>query len=442
MKTTKCAISTWLLLFFLIIYAVSVHCNDNIASDWKISGQNSIHFDYYNSSGPNGAYLQEGWQSYNDFNLQFQNTANPYNTMKGYFSGTINESPYRAANYGLLIERFNFNQENGNNFVPYRLDVGDFYAFQTPRILQRSLKGGQIELQPGTMLGANQSILFQLGGIAQDYLDNKKWDNMFGGASWMMNWEDTRLAFNYTANRQAAQTEIPSLKQYVWGMALNHNFSLLRQKLIFDAEWDFLRGDSYANGSVNHNKGQGRFIQLQGRSQIPITYSSRYEEYDSEYLPNGSVVNGGRRVFDNRAGWQLAAGYSINGRAQFYRDGMGTTTVTDTDVFGIGMSGIIPNPLLRGVNGNIDAYRQHANSDSSETVIDSLNMNFSAPLSDGWSTRISASLQDQTVQKGVAANNTTQQYGFDIGRSVEIVGFKGTANLGLTYYIDTIQGLL
>ncbi|MCX8110337.1 MAG: hypothetical protein N3D15_03690 [Syntrophorhabdaceae bacterium] len=433
----KRAIIHIIVCFFLTcIVDVNAYGDDGsqIAPDWRFSGQNSLHIDYYNSSGPSGSYKKnEGWQPYNDINIQFQNTADSFNTMKGYLSGTINQSPYRASKYGVIPERFNFNQENGKFPVPYRLDLGDFYAFQTPRIIQRSLKGGQIEFQPGTMLGAGQSILLQVGGAAQDYLDNKRGDNLFGGASWMMNWKDTRFAVNYTQNRQASRDDIPSLSQYVWGMALNHNFSLLYQKLVLDAEWNFLRGDIYRSPLVVHNKGEGRFIQLQGKTVIPITYSFRYEDYDAEYVPAGASVSGGRRSFETRANWQSAKGFSINGRAQFYRDGLGTDNITDTDVYGFGISGSIPNPWIKGLSGSLDTYRQHADAPNNETVINSLNAYIGIPLHMAWNLRLSAGFQETIVRKGTATNSGVQQYGMDIGHNTSFMGFTGTANAGVLF---------
>lgn len=74
-------------------FAVDVQA---IFPGWSVSGQNSMHLDYYNSHGPDGAYLQEGWRPYNDLNIRFQNIQNPYNTIKGYASGAISGSPYRS----------------------------------------------------------------------------------------------------------------------------------------------------------------------------------------------------------------------------------------------------------------------------------------------------------------------------------------------------------
>lgn len=419
----------------IIICATAFNANAyDIAPDWQITGQNSLHIDYYNSSGPSGSYKKdEGWQPYNDINIHFSNTAETFNTMKGYISGTINQSPYRSSRYGVIPERFNFNQENGKFIIPYRLDIGDFYAFQTPRTIQRSLKGGQIEFQPGVMLGANQSILLQLGGVAQDYLDNKRGDNLYSGASWMMNWKDTRFAVNYTQNRQASRDNIPSLKQYVWGMALNHNFSFLLQRLTLDGEWNFLRGDTFSSPQVIHNKGEGRFIQLQGRTVIPLTYSLRYEDYDKEYVPAGATVSGGRRTFETRAGWQSEKGFSINGRAQFYRDGLGTDSITDTDVYGLGVSGAIPNPWIKGLTGSLDTYRQHADAPNNETVINSINANMAIPLITNWNLRLSAGFQETIVRKGTATNNAIQQYGMDLGHNLSYMGFTGNVNAGVLF---------
>jgi hypothetical protein len=403
------------------------------APDWHISGQNVLHLDYYDSTGPSGAYQHEGWRPYNDLNLQFQNRSNPYNVLKGYFSGTINGSPYRSNEYGLVPERFNLNQENGDAALPYRLDLGDYHGFQTPRILQRSLKGVQVELQPGSLWGANHSLLIQGGSVARDYLDNRRGDNLFGGGSWLLNWDKTRASLNFLYNRVASQPGTPELRQHVAGLALSRNFSLLDQKLVLDAEWNHLRGEGPSGGAALTDEGQGRFAQIQGRATIPLTYSLRYEDYDAAYAPRGGVVSAGRRSFDGRAGWQSAAGYSITGRGQYFRDGIGSSTVTDTGVAGLGVSGNLPNPWIKGLNAGLDAYRQEAASDPSKTLIHSLNANLSAPLPGGWTSRLTASIQDTNVRRGIASDSRTQQVGVDLGHAISLAGFSGSANVGLVY---------
>lgn len=355
---------------------------------WSVSGQNSMHVDYYNSHGPNGAYLQKGWRPYNDLNIRFQNVQNPFNTVKGYASGAINGSPYRSNQYGVILERFNINQENGEAAIPYRMDLGDFHGFQTPRLLQRSLKGAQLELQPGQLLGAQNSLLFQGGGASRDFFDNRLADNLFGGASWLMQWNRTKASVNFVYNDQAPQSGVPDLRQYVAGLAVNHHFNFLAQTLSLDAELNYLRGDNAQNGESLRDGGLGAFAQFQGRGKIPLTYSLRYEEYDKAYIPRGGVVSAGRRTIDARAGWQSSLNYAITGRGQYYRDGIGSTVTTDTYVFGLGMSGAVPNPWIKGVNASLDVYRQQAESDPSKTIVHSLAANLTSPLPAGWTSRL------------------------------------------------------
>jgi hypothetical protein len=407
----------------------------SIFPGWSISGQNSMHLDYYNSHGPDGAYLQEGWRPYNDLNIQFQNRQNPYNVIKGYASGTVSGSPYRSRQYGVSLERFNINQENGEAALPYRLDLGDFHGFQTPRVLQKSMKGIQAELQPGVFLGAQNSLLLHGGGVSRDFFDRRLADNLFGGASWLMNWNKTKASLNFVYNDQAEQSGIPDLRQYVTGLAVNHHFNFLSQQLALDAELNYLRGDNALNGASFKDEGLGAFAQLQGRGKLPLNYSLRYEEYDKAYIPRGGVVSAGRRTIDARAGWQSPLGYSINGRGQYYRDGMGSAITTDTYVCGLGASGAIPNPWVKGINAGLDAYRQQAESDPSKTIIHAVNANLSNPLPWGWTSRLTASIQDTHVVYGIAADNRNQQYGFDLGHGLTLAGFSGRVNAGVVYSI-------
>lgn len=335
----------------------------------------------------------------------------------------------------MILERFNINQENGEAPVPYRMDLGDFHGFQTPRVLQRSLKGAQLELQPGQFLGAQNSLLLQGGGASRDFFDNRLADNLFGGASWMMNWSRTRASLNFAYNDQAPQSGTPDLRQYVTGLAVNHNFNFLAQQLSLDAELNYLRGDNAQNGESFKDEGLGAFAQFQGRGKIPLTYSLRYEEYDKAYIPRGGVVSAGRRTIDARAGWQSALNYSITGRGQYYRDGIGSAVTTDTYVCGLGVSGAVPNPWVRGVNAGLDAYRQQAESDPAKTIIHALSANLTSQLPAGWTSRLSANIQDTHVVYGISADNRTQQYGFDLGHGLALAGFSGRANAGIVYSI-------
>lgn len=61
--------------------------------------------------------------------------------MRGALSLLANTSDYRSDERGGVLERATLFWEKGDAGLPFRLEAGDFYAAQSPRTLQRGLKG-------------------------------------------------------------------------------------------------------------------------------------------------------------------------------------------------------------------------------------------------------------------------------------------------------------
>jgi len=137
---------------------------DSILPGWHIFGSNTIRTDVYHSKGNKNAspYRFSRMHSYDELNLNLDRVFSPWNHVAGQLSGLLyNDSKYRSPFPGMVLERINLRQDNGAFFIPYRAEVGDFFAFQSYRTIQRSLKGGRIEFQPQWgPPGLHQSIEF------------------------------------------------------------------------------------------------------------------------------------------------------------------------------------------------------------------------------------------------------------------------------------------
>ena len=70
----------------------------------------------------------------------------PYERQRLDLAGTLNASEYRGVERGLALERGTFFWEKGDAALPFRAELGDFFAYQSLRTVQRGLKGLQIEV--------------------------------------------------------------------------------------------------------------------------------------------------------------------------------------------------------------------------------------------------------------------------------------------------------
>jgi hypothetical protein len=165
-----------------------------VLDDWEIRGANTVRIERYMSGGNDFAspYPFLAQQAVNEFSIDFNRQISPYESWRGRASGAINLSDYRSQDRGFVPENLNFTREKGDAKIPYRLEVGDYLGFFSPRTLQLALKGGFIELQP--VVDADEpfhSIQFLSGFNDTNYAESNPLSDYYNGISWLV--EDTAI---------------------------------------------------------------------------------------------------------------------------------------------------------------------------------------------------------------------------------------------------------
>jgi len=447
----SCLILSFILILPLILQAAHTKIDSDFFKGWHVAGRNSINFSYFDSGGDsaNSSYSHKFGQLYNDLSLDFDKKFSPYHQVRGNIAGLVNDSKYRHDRNGFTIERFNLTQEQGETALPYRLELGDVYSFFTPRTIQKSIKGGQIELQPGKkFLGAYNAIQILAGdGTARDYRNSVVGDTYLG-ASWLMQWSKTGFAINYTANRRQAdvETNTAELDQSVVGMSVNHFMEIFSQHLEVDSEFSHFNGNPAGTGSNAHNvenNANAFFFKLAGNSNLPLTYNFLYEDYGQGYQPKGASVSQDRRTIDINSGWRFATGIGLRLRHQIYEDSKDTANQTDTDVWGITLSGGIPTGLFPDLNMNLDAFVNSSNDEglTFKTRNRSISTSFNATLIKALTGSLQMGFQETENGLTGEKTNRTHSLGVNLAHPLQFAGFIGSLNGGTTFRrVQTTNG--
>lgn len=410
--------------------------------EWYVNGTNTVRLEDYgvHGNGLASPYPFTGIQAFDELNLNFGKTESPYDQWRGMIYGVFNGSDYRSPYHGPVPERLNLTREKGDAGIPYYFEAGDYFAYFSFRTLQRSLKGVKLELQPQIdASGRRYSLLFISGSNQPSWRNFSPANDYFNGISWLMEapaqW---RLSLNFLYNTRRANPLTGALhrNQATFSVAGERDFTLGRQRLTLEGELAGFSGDH--DGTTTPESGQGRedtgaYLQLSGLSDNPLTYRLRFERYGKDYRPNGAVITPERNSFEGYVGWQFVTGLSLRGRGQFYRYGFQTGNPTDTQTFGINLSGPFFPKQINSLTGSLDAFVQDVS--KSDGTIDrrfyTANVNLNKPLLSGWNGRIGVFLQrlDDFISTGT--DTDTQQYSIGADHAVTVAGFNGSATLGM-----------
>ena len=116
--------------------------------------------------------------------------------------------------------------------------------------------------------------------------------------------------------------------QDVLGLAANKTLSIGNQKINVEAEFDYFRGDHDGVETIASGKDRddnALFFEISGKSDFPLTYRLRFEDYGQDYRPNGVVISPDRLSREAHAGWLFKSGTKVQGRFQHFKDGVETT---------------------------------------------------------------------------------------------------------------------
>jgi len=411
--------------------------------DWNIYGSNTWRSDVYKSKGNLAAtpYRFSNMQSYDEINLNMDRSFTPFNRVTAQISGLIyNDSLYRSPFSGSVLERINLRQENGDFFIPYRAEVGDFFEFQSYRTIQRSLKGGRVEFQPQWGGADFQNSIELFGGTASPNWDTFQYKDDFStGGSWLvkhplMGTLATNLVMNHKQANGFAQ---PSLKQYVSSLAWEKRAALLGQRMVIEVEAGRFIGDHpvvLAGVANKRRQGNAYFTQLSGTPDIlpQLSYRVRGEAYDQDYMPNGASIQSDRRSEEGYLTWRTERGLAFSSRLQHILTGRQSATPTKTVTYGGNISGIIP--VLSGFSGNIDAFDSTIKSSTLtvNTVAKVVNVNLSKSINQDLSLRggiYHANNRDKN--NATSGHSITNQYTAGADMRVYWQGVTGTLSPGV-----------
>ncbi len=431
---------------YFFMNPLPVVAEESYLQDWHIYGSNSVRASVYSADGPgiNSPYPFEGDMYYNELNLYFDQSDSNYSRWRGEISGVYNlNDDYRSTDFGVVPERLNLTREDGTGNVPYRAELGDFFTYFSYLTQQTSIKGAQLELQPGFATSNYQhSVVLFSGANESNWRDLTLQDDYSNGVSWLMtNRQDGSLSFNFVHNYRDNSFKAGTLdrNQFVFSAAGEKPFSSWGQDFVFEGEAAWFSGDH--NGSVSNASGQDAddpayFMQLSGNSRaLPWDYQFRYQYYGQDFQPRGAVVTADRRSYEAFSNWRFATGVLMRVRGQLFEDAFETTNRLSTRTYGINFTGPLLYFALPDVSGSADFFIQ--NRDNEAKTTNQLSQNFTAslskPLPRGWNGRLSLFVQNLSDTTTANADAFTRQISFSADHAFNFFGANGYITPGIFY---------
>ena len=408
--------------------------------DWSVSGTNTIRLEEYAIAGDetSSIFPFEGFQPYDELSVRFARADSPYDRWRGEFVGLLNESDYRSPNDGIVLERFNLTREKGDGSLPHRLEVGDYFGYFSYRTLQRTLKGGQIDLQPrGGWAGERHSVQVLSGFVNSSYRDLDPLEDYYNGASWLVSHPDWgNFSLNGVHNIRKSDPDAgrsADVSQGVISAAAERGFTLGTHGVSLEGEIAGFLGDAQSGTTVREDERDiGYFAQLSGRDQGPLSYGARFEYYGRDFRPNGAVIVPNRRTYELRSAWRFDDGQRLRGRLQRFTDDVESAVSLDTKVAGVTLTGPLSLDMLPGLTSRLDAsIRDIERGDGSfDTFTRIVSWDLSAPLTDAWSGRLG--LLYRTIDdKPRAVETITREVRIGGDRAVRYRFLSGIFSAGL-----------
>ncbi|MEM7504319.1 MAG: hypothetical protein AAF417_19925 [Pseudomonadota bacterium] len=424
---------------FCVSAGAADDANDTLLPHFDLNGEITARYEQYGREGATGAspFQFTGEQHFVELNLNLSRRFSAYETLRGSAFGLVNDSRYRnGTNRGAFFERLNLTWEKGDSAIPFRAQAGDFFGFLSLRTLQRGLKGGQIELQPRMELfDQPTSIVLFSGNTEPLYRSFEADEDLYTGASWLVtdsrlgNWS-VNLVNNYRKDDQV--NNLSDRSQWTGSIAGRHQFEWSGQSLTLDAEYARFYGDFGGANSLQRNQhDDGVFLELQGRSDTPLTYSVRFEQYGEDFRPNGASSTPDRRSLEARAGWRFENGVSLSARAQRFVDSLESTNPSTNQTAGVSLSGPIENRYVDNLNMSFDGFVQDVRNKNRTTDSDTVSstLNLSGALGNGWNGRLGLFYQNATNVS--SATTVTRQLTFGADRSFQLLGYQGSLSPGV-----------
>jgi len=414
---------------------------DRLLGGLDVRGSNTARAEYYDVRGAeqSSAYRFEGWQVYDELSLSLRCRPSRHEDWRALVSGVYNESDYRSGKQHFVPERLQLSVEKGDALLPFRFEAGDIYAYYSRLTLQRSLKGARLELQQAGEERLHSLVLIS-GATQPTWRDFDPAEDYTNAVSYVV--EDPVFgSYGLNLVHNAREGDVPEgamrRHQLVTSLAGHKKLELLAQKLELEGEIGFFNGDHDGVGDAESGHGvdeHGLFLQVSGRNETPLSYRLRLEEYGRDYRPQGAVVSSARRSREAHAAWRFASGLILRGRLQNHRDAWQSGNPTDTDTYGLQLSGPMPTPLTQELTGSIDLYVQDT-SDVDLTVdqrTTSANVNLTNPITENWLGRLGVFHRHTDARLGGVEESATTQVSLNAGRSFRTPWCDGFVEPGVT----------
>jgi len=423
--------------------AARPRAQDGWLSGWQVEGTNTGRISIYDAHGPGAGspYPFEGLMGYDELDLRAYRRESAYDAWRAEFSGVLNADDYRSADKGIVPERMSLVRENGEAAIPYRLELGDHFAYYSYLTLQRSLKGAQVEWQPGGSSRARRhSLVLTAGADEPSWRSLTPRDDFTTGISWLVS--DVALgSININAVHNhgdaVASRGLLQRNQLVLSVAGEKPFTAGSHRLVFEAEAAALRGDH--DGVIGAASGQdqsdtGWFAAMRGQAlTVPWDYELRYERYGQDFRPRGAVVPPDRRTLEARSGWRFDNGILLRGRVQRFEDGIETANPTYTRTSGLTLSGPLLRAWVPGSSARVDAFVQNQNNEARtlSRITRSLIADARFPIGAGWNAHAGVFLQHRDDRSAGDVDRLTQQVSFGAGHRISLGRLTGFVTPGI-----------
>lgn len=417
-----------------------------VLPEWNISGSNTIRYEYYDNRGAeaNSIYPFDGDQIFDEFSVNLNRNLSAFDKMTGQIVGAVSGSDYRSSTEDdLILERLSLSRSKGDARIPYQWTLGDHSAFFSFRTIQRTLKGGLLELQPDwSSEQQKHSLIFLTGSGDQTYTRMDIDDDYYTGASWLVS--DKRYG-NYSLNAVHNQRdknkrgtgEIHDRRQMVSSIAGEKQIEWRGEKLNFEGEFAYLDGDI---GTDNKDKeDSSMFFQVSGKNGHPYNYRFRFERNGQDFNPQADVVSTNRRSYEFHWGYKITPALNLRGRIQHFQDSFEATTRSDTNVVGVNLAGPF-SPFLpmfgENLSGRFDIFLSDKHKASKDTTLN-YRLDLNKPLPRGWSG--SLGYFAEFVNDDSATNNDarTKELSLQASRGFNIKSWNGTVTPGVIYRVIT-----
>ncbi|MDF1736759.1 MAG: hypothetical protein P1U37_15815 [Minwuia sp.] len=394
------------------------------APDWNVFGTASTRGELYGSTGNAAAspFPDTGLFGAVDLTANFDRRLSDVETIEGDIGLLLNQSDYRSDNKGMVLERFRLEWEKGDTRAPFRATAGDFFAFFSPRTVQRSVKGLQLEFQP-TIGGSDafHSVLLFAGLDSATYRGIDSDADVHAGLSWFLGQGDVSLAASSALNwdEGVGQDDVFNSTS---SLAFETPVNLWNLGLTLEGEVAGFVGQNGQN--ADEQSDLGLFLNASGRSErLPLTWSLLYERYGEDFNPGGASIQSDRSTVEARTTWRFPEGIRASARLQRFDDNLESGNRTTSHVAGLGLSGAFWP--AQNVVGSLDSFIRMAEDENQTTdqIAYSTRMDLTRPFGGGWTGRLGTSVN---LINDSVNNELRETYNLTLGasRGFEVRGIR------------------